>query len=128
MWSFIEYFKKANEYYNKQDYKKAIETYNKAIKNGYDQISSIQNIALCYIKLKQYNKSIPLLKITASKKPTGNYFFNLAYAYTMIKKFKKALVYFNTAWSLTPENKNCEVMIDYILSIYRKGRNVGKFM
>lgn len=85
-------------------------------------------MALCYIKLKQYNKSIPLLRITALKKPSGNYFFNLAYAYIMIKNFKKALLYFNTAWALSPENNDCEVMIKYILNIYGKGGSVDKFV
>lgn len=88
----------------------------------------MHNIALCRIKLKQYNKAIPLLRIAVAKKPTGNYFFNLAYAYVMIKNYKKALIYFNTAWSLSPENKGCEVMINYILNIYRKGGSVDKFV
>lgn len=124
---FIEYFKKANECYNEQNYKRAVAIYNKAIKNRDNEIASLHNMALCYIKLRQYNKSIPLLKTTAVKNPTGNYFFNLAYAYVMIKDFKKALIYFNTAWSLSPENEKCEVMINYILEKYRKGRNVDKF-
>lgn len=86
----------------------------------------MHNIALCYIKLKQYNRAIPLLRSTVAKKPTGNYFFNLAYGYTRIKNFKKALIYFNTAWALSPENNDCEVMINYILDIYRNGRSVDK--
>ena len=124
----MEYFKKANECYNEQDYKGAVAIYNKAIKNRDNEIASMHNIALCYIKLKKYNKAIPLLKITAIKNPTGNYFFNLAYAYVMVKNFKKALIYFNTAWSLSPENKNCEVMINYILEIYGKDKSVDKFV
>lgn len=100
----------------------AIAIYNKAIKNRDNEVASMHNIALCYIKQKQYKKAIPLLRITVLKNPTGNYFFNLAYGYLMVKNFKKALIYFNTAWSLSPENKNCEVMINYILRIYRKDK------
>lgn len=118
----MEYFKKGNEYYNGQDYKRAVAIYNKAIKNKDNEIASMHNIALCYIKQKQYKKAIPLLKITVVKNPTGNYFFNLAYAYVMVKNLKKALIYFNTAWSLSPENKNCEVMVNYILERYRKDK------
>jgi tetratricopeptide (TPR) repeat protein len=90
-----------------------------AIINGENEISSMHNIALCYIKLKQYYKAIPLLKVAVAKNPEGNYFFNLAYAYVMIKDLKKALIYFNTAWSLLPQDKPCEEMINYILKIYR---------
>jgi tetratricopeptide (TPR) repeat protein len=88
----------------------------------------MHNIALCYIKQKKYKKAIPLLRIAVAKNPIGNYFFNLAYAYVMVKNFKKALIYFNKAWSLSPENKHCEVMINYILDIYRKGRSIDKFV
>lgn len=88
----------------------------------------MHNIALCRIKLRQYNEAIPLLKITVAKNPTGNYFFNLAYAYVMVKNLKKALMYFNTAWALSPENKGCEVMINYILNIYRNGGSIDKLV
>jgi len=125
---FIGYFKKANEYYSKQDYKRAIAIYSKAVKNNDNEIAAMHNIALCHIKQKKYNKAIPLLKITAAKNPTGNYFFNLAYAYVMVKNFKKALIYFNKAWSLSPSNKHCEVMINYILRKYRKGGSVDKYV
>lgn len=125
-WFFIGYFEQANEYYNEQDYKKAIAIYNKAIKNRENEIDSVHNIALCHIKLKQYNKAIPLLRITVAKKPTWNHFLNLAYAYLMIENLKRALIYFNTAWSLSPENKDCEGMINYILNIYTKGGSVDK--
>lgn len=122
------YFREANKYFSEQRYKKAIVVYNKAIKDSDNQIASMHNIALCRIKLKQYDKAIPLLKLTVAKRPTGNYFFNLAYAYVMIKNFKKALLYFNTAWALSPENKKCEVMINYILNIYSNGESVDKFV
>ncbi|MFL0197756.1 tetratricopeptide repeat protein [Clostridium sp. WILCCON 0269] len=124
----MKYFKRASEYYNRQDYKRAIAIYNRAVKNRDNELASVHNIALCHVKLKQYNKAIPLLKITTAKNPTGNYFFNLAYTYMMVKNYKKALVYFNTAWSLSPENSNCATMINYILSIYRKSKSVDKFV
>lgn len=127
-WFPIEYFKKANEHYSKKEYKRAITVYYKAIKNRDHEIVSMHNIALCRIKLREYNKAIPLLKLTVEKNPTGNYFFNLAYAYVMVKNFKKALMYFNTAWALSPENKGCEVMINYILNIYRNGGSMDKLV
>jgi tetratricopeptide (TPR) repeat protein len=69
-----------------------------------------------------------LLRAAIVKNPIGKYFFNLAYAYVMVRNYKKALIYFNTAWSLSPKNKHCEVMISYILDTYRKGKSVDKFV
>jgi tetratricopeptide (TPR) repeat protein len=112
---FMEYFKKANEYYSVHDYKRAIAIYNKALKFKEYEISSMHNIALCYIKLEQYKRAIPLLKIASEKNPTGTYYFNLAYAYYMARNYKKALLCFNTAWALSPENENCRIMIDHLL-------------
>lgn len=124
----MEYFKKGNDYYNEQNYKKAVEIYKKAIKNRDSEIASMYNMALCYIKQEEYNKAIQVLKIAAEKNPTESYFFNLAYAYVMAKNFKKALIYFNRAWALSPEDKDCEIMINHILERYRKGRGVDKFV
>ncbi len=121
----MEYFKKANECYNKKQYEEAICIYNKAFKQGDNIISSIHNIALCYIKLEQYNKAIPLLRVVVAKKPRGEYFFNLACAYLMVKDLKKALAYFNTAWTLSPYISECEIMIKYILKIYRENIEFG---
>jgi tetratricopeptide (TPR) repeat protein len=122
----VEYFKTANEYYRKGKYEQAISIYNKAFKEGDNEISSIHNIALCYIKLKQYNRAIPLLRVVVTKKTKGEYFFNLAYAYLMVKNFKKALAYINTAWTLSPYISECESIIKYILKTYRKDVEFGK--
>ncbi|MHC1684401.1 MAG: tetratricopeptide repeat protein [Clostridiaceae bacterium] len=118
----MEYFRKANKYFSEQEYKRAVEIYNKAIQNKEHEIDSLYNIGLCYIKLKEFNKAIPILKVVTMKQPKGRYFFNLAYAYVKIENFKKALMYFNTAWALSPDDKDCEIMINYILRIYRRER------
>ncbi|MBI6873721.1 tetratricopeptide repeat protein [Clostridium aciditolerans] len=111
----MSYFHKANEYYNAKDYKKALDMYEKAIKLKENEASSLYNSAVCFIKLKEYNRAIPLLKSAIDLKRESKYFFNLGYCYTMLKDNKKALVYFNTAWSLNNDDTDCEKAINIII-------------
>lgn len=121
----MNYFKKANDYYNNHYYRFAIENYQKAIKNKDNEVASLHNLALCFIKLKKYNRAIPLLKVAISKKREGTYLYNLAYCYLMLKDFKKALLYCNTAWALSPNCTSCEKLINFILKTYKHDK---KFM
>lgn len=114
----MSYFQKANEYYNAKDYKKAIDMYEKAVQIKDNEPSSLYNSAVCFIKLKQYNKAIPLLKSAIKLKRESKYFFNLGYCYTMLKDNRKALIYFNNAWCLNNDDTDCEKAIDLIIKNY----------
>jgi tetratricopeptide (TPR) repeat protein len=117
----MSYFQKANDYYNAKDYKRALDMYEKAIKFKENEASSLYNSAVCFIKLTEFSKAIPLLKSAINLKRESKYFFNLGYCYTMLKNHKKALIYFNTAWSLNNEDKDCEKAIDVIIKNYLSG-------
>lgn len=114
----MSYFKKANELYSLKDYRTAIELYKKAAALKDNEAASTYNAAVCFIKLKEYNKAIPLLKTAIMSKPDSKYFFNLAYCYSMLKNDKKALIYFNMAWALDNEDRDCEKAINLILKKY----------
>ncbi|MCM0647546.1 tetratricopeptide repeat protein [Clostridium swellfunianum] len=116
----MSYFEKANESYNTQDYKRAISLYQKAVENKDNEAASMYNAAVCFIKLKQYEKALPLLKSALLQKRDSKYFFNLGYCYAMLKDNKKALIYFNTAWALDNNDKDCEKAIDLIIKNYAK--------
>lgn len=116
----MDYFNEANQCYNLKEYEKALKYYKKAIENKTYEACSYYNSAVCCIKLKEFDKAIELLKSALSLKKDSKYFFNLAYCYAMINNNKKALVYFNTAWSLDHEDKECEKAINLIV------KNIGK--
>lgn len=116
----MNYFQRANEYYNIKDYKKAIELYEKAIQIKENESASYYNSAVCFIKLKEYEEAIPLLKRAILLKMDSKYFFNLGYCYAMLKDTKKALIYFNTSWSLDNSDKDCETAINLIVQNYKK--------
>lgn len=111
----MDYFDEANHCYNVKEYEKALKFYKKAIENKTYEACSYYNSAVCCIKLKEYQSAIELLKSAISLKVDSKYFFNLAYCYAMIKNNKKALVYFNTAWSLDNNDNECEKAINLII-------------
>jgi tetratricopeptide (TPR) repeat protein len=120
----MSYFQKANELYNSQDYIKAIDLYKKAAESKDNEAASLYNAAVCFIKLKMYEKAIPLLRSALHKRNDSKYFFNLGYCHAMLKDNKKALVYFNTAWSLDNDDKECEKAINLIIKNYAKNPGV----
>lgn len=111
----MSYFHKANEYYNAKDYQNAITMYEKAVEFKDNESSSLYNSSVCFIKLKEYTKAIPLLKSAIKLKRESKYFFNLAYCYTMLNDNKKALIYFNMAWCLNNDDSDCEKAINVII-------------
>lgn len=116
----MNYFNKANDFYNIKDYKKAIDMYKKAAEMKENEPASLYNSAVCFIKLKEYEKAIPILQTAISKRIDSKYFFNLGYCHAMLKNKPKALHYFNTAWSLDNEDDDCEKAINLILESYTK--------
>jgi Putative Zn-dependent protease, contains TPR repeats len=116
----MNYFNKANELYNTKDYKKAIELYKKSIEIKENEAAAYYNAAVCFIKLNEFEKAIPLLKNAINIKIDSRYFFNLGYCYAMTNDNKKALVYFNTSWSLDNSDNDCEKAINLIMNSYKK--------
>lgn len=114
------YFDEANILYNKKQYKKAIDIYQKAIQVKENKTASLYNTAVCFIKLGNYENAIPLLHSAIREKQDSKYFFNLGYCYAMIKNSKKALIYFNTAWALDHNDSDCERAINLIIANYKK--------
>lgn len=115
----MNFFEKANYMYNLQDYKRAISLYEKAMLSKDNEVAALYNSAVCFIKLKDFEKAIPLLKIALSKKRDSRYLFNLGYCYSMLKDNKKALQYFNNAWALDNNDSDCEKAISLILKAYK---------
>lgn len=116
----MSYFEKANEFYNTKEYKRAIELYQRAIQLKDNESASYYNYGVCLIKLKEFEKAIDLLKKAIELRRDSKYFFNLAYCYAMLKDTRKALIYFNTAWSLDNTDQDCEKAIKLIMQGYKK--------
>lgn len=116
----MNYFSEANRLYNTREYKKAIEFYQKAVEYNENEACSYYNSGVCFIKLKNYDNAINMLKKAINLQRDSKYFFNLGYCHAMKDENNKALIYFNISWALDNKDKDCEKAIDLILSKYKK--------
>ena len=111
----MRYFSEANKYYNSKEYKKAISYYRKSIADKENEACSYYNAGVCFIKLKDYNNAICMLKVAISYQRESKYYFNLAYCYAMLNENKKALLNFNLAWAINNNDEDCKKAMNLIL-------------
>ena len=111
----MSYFSEANKYYNSKEYKKAISYYRKSIADKENEACSYYNAGVCFIKLKDYNNAIPMLKVAISYQRESKYYFNLAYCYAMLNDNKKALLTFHLAWAINNNDEDCKKAMNLIL-------------
>lgn len=112
----MNYFNEGNKFYNMQNYEKAITCYNKSASLNINKACSYYNCGVCLIKLKNFDDAIVMLNKAISIKHESKYFFNLGYCYVMKEYLNKALRLFNLAWSIDPNDKDCEKAINIIIS------------
>lgn len=112
----MDFFNEGNKFYNKQDYKRAIELYKTSIESKQNEACSYYNAGVCYIKLKKYDNAIEMIQKALSFQRDSKYYFNIGYCHSMKNNTNKALIYFNLAWALNNDDKDCEKAINLLTS------------
>ncbi|ACD52493.1 UNVERIFIED_ORG: hypothetical protein B2H98_07530 [Clostridium botulinum] len=112
----MNYFNEGNKLYNTQDYLRAIDCYKKSATQKQNEACSYYNAGVCFIKLKEFDKAITMLKNALTIQNESKYYFNLGYCYTMKNKLNKALQFFNIAWAISNNDTDCEKAINLILA------------
>nr|WP_032072422.1 tetratricopeptide repeat protein [Clostridium botulinum]BAP25676.1 putative TPR repeat-containing protein [Clostridium botulinum] len=112
----------ANEEYQKENYKEAINLYQNSILDmeNFNDIEHtklpLYNIGVCYIKLKKFGKALKYFKEAIKVDPKySKAFFNKGFCHIKLNHNKKALVAMNTAWALDNNDKDCEKVINILL-------------
>ena len=116
----MNYFNEGNKFYNRKEYNKAIECYQKSIVQDLNRPCSYYNICVCFIKLKKFDDAIDMLKKAISLQKESKYYFNLGYCYSMKNCLDKAIRHFNLAWSMAPDDDECEKAVNLIISKLKK--------
>ena len=91
----------ACDYYNKKEYEKSIELFNKCIENGGARDDSYMMIALAYVKLNHPEKALEIIKETKDKE---NYLLNHFILFKELEEYDKAIEYGDKLLELNPEN------------------------
>lgn len=116
----MNHFNEGNKFYTEKQFHKAINSYKLSIDSNENVPCSYYNIGVCYIKLKDFDCAIEMIKKSLSLQKESKYYFNLAYCYAMKQETNKALLYFNLAWSLDSSDSDCEKAIKLLLSKNKK--------
>lgn len=116
----MSYIDEGDLHYINKEYKKALSLYKKAIETKENEPIALYNASVCHIKLKKYSDAIELLNKAIALKDDSKYYFNLGYCYFHIHNNQKALLYFNTAWALNPDDEDCSRAINVILNNLKK--------
>lgn len=116
----MNHFNEGNKFYTEKQFQKAIDSYKLSIESKENVSCSYYNIGVCYIKLKNFDSAIDMIKKSLLIQKESKYYFNLAYCYAMKQETNKALIYFNLAWALDGSDADCEKAIKLILSKNKK--------
>ena len=91
----------ACDYYEKKEYEKSIELFNKCMENGGVSDSGFLMIALTYIKMNEIDKALEILKETKNKE---RYLLNHLIVYRELEEYENAIEYGDKLLDLNPEN------------------------
>lgn len=116
----MSYFTDGNKLYNNKEFTKAINYYLKSAESCENEACSYYNAGVCYIKLKEFDSAIDMLKKALTLQHESKYYFNLAYCYAMKEDSNHALIYFNRAWALDASDKDCEKAINLLMNKNKK--------
>ena len=111
----MNHFNEGNKLYTEKQFQKAIDSYKLSIASNSNVPCSYYNIGVCYIKLRDFDSAIKMIKKSLEFQKESKYYFNLAYCYAMKQESNKALIYFNLAWALDSSDLDCEKAIKLIL-------------
>lgn len=88
----IEYYKKGDEYSNKQNYKAAIKEYKKATDIDPNFAFAWDNLGYSYRKIEDFNSAVECYKKSLSIDPKGHMpLQNICVAYEFLKEYKQAI-------------------------------------
>lgn len=110
-------FEKGNQLYNNGKYKQAINEYIESIKNYEEVESCYYNMAVSYMKLKEYDDGIECLKNAISYNRKSKYFYNLGCCYYNKKDLGSAMFNLIIAYGLDDEDEDIRDAIDIISKV-----------
>lgn len=111
------FYKKGNEYYEKGDFDRAIENYNRAIELKPDYDKAYYNRGLAYACKEDYDKAIKDINKVIELKPNfaeAYYILGLAYEYKNVSD--RAMEAYKKALRLKPNFKDAKSRLDQLVS------------
>lgn len=93
------------DFMGKSDYKMAVESFQMAIKEDPNFVLALDDMAVCYRQLKEYDNAIKYYKKSLEIYPEGNFaLMNIGVAYTFKSDYKNAISYYEKLIQYHPDN------------------------
>lgn len=103
---YAEYYTLGESYYKLEDYKKAAEYYELAMKKKEQYWAAYYKLAKCYVFISEWDKALPMYKkILARDAENASLKASLAYIYSMKGDFKNSVIIYEELLQAQPNNQ-----------------------
>ena len=103
---YAEYYMLGDSYYKLEDYKKAAEYYELAMRKKDQYWAAYYKLAKCYVFTSDWNNALPMYKTILERDPDNSSLkASLAYIYSMKGDFKKSISIYEELLSVQPKNQ-----------------------
>ena len=103
---YTEYYILGDSYFKLEDYKKAAENYELAMKKKDQYWAAYYKLAKCYVYTSEWNKALPMYRKILERDPeNASLKASLAYIYSMQGDFKKSVSIYEELLEAQPDNQ-----------------------
>ena len=103
---YAEYYMLGESYYKLEDYKKAAEYYELAMRKKDQYWAAYYKLAKCYVFTSDWNNALPMYKTILERDPENSSLkASLAYIYSMKSDFKKSISIYEELLAVQPKNQ-----------------------
>lgn len=104
---YAEYYMLGDSYFKLEEYKKASEYYELAMRKKDQYWASYYKLAKCYVYISDWNSALPMYKTILERDPeNASLKASIAYIYTMQGDFKKAVKIYEALIQEPPKNQD----------------------
>ena len=129
---YTEYYILGDSYFKLEDYKKAAENYELAMKKKDQYWAAYYKLAKCYVYTSEWDKALPMYKKILERDPeNASLKASLAYIYSMQGDFKNSVAIYEELLQTQPDNQ--EYLENYLAVLAADNKkfekkNAAKFM
>ena len=119
---YAEYYMLGDSYFKLEDYRKAAEYYELAMKKKEQYWAAYYKLAKCYVFVSDWNNALPMYKTILKRDPeNASLKASIAYIYSMQGNYKKAIPVYQELLEEQPKNKEyLENYLAVLLSTEKK--------
>ena len=121
---YAEYYNLGESYYKLEDYKKAAEYYELAMRKKEQYWAAYYKLAKCYVYSSDWANALPMYKTILERDPENSSIkASLAYIYSMQGDFKNSVIVYEELLTVQPDNQ--EYLENYLAVLIADNKKFG---